>query len=79
MKILLISTNWETSPYPVYPIGMGMVAAALKKAGHQVEMFDFLQNDCSFDAIKKQVESVQPDVVGLSLRNITDMFTIVLG
>ncbi len=73
MKILLISTNWETSPYPVYPIGMGMVAAALKKAGHQVEMFDFLQNDCSFDSVKERIESVQPDVVGLSLRNIDNV------
>ena len=73
MKVLLISTNWETSPYPVYPIGMGMVAAALKKAGHQVEMFDFLQHDCSFDAVKERVESVQPDVVGLSIRNIDNV------
>ncbi|MEN8255177.1 MAG: lipid biosynthesis B12-binding/radical SAM protein, partial [Verrucomicrobiota bacterium] len=73
MKILLISTNWETSPYPVYPIGMGMVAAALKQVDHEVEMFDFLQNDCSFDAVKARVESVQPDVVGLSLRNIDNV------
>lgn len=73
MKILLISTNWETSPYPVYPIGMGMVAAALKQAGHQVEMFDFLQSGCSFDAVRERVEVVQPDMVGLSLRNIDNV------
>ncbi|RKX42315.1 MAG: lipid biosynthesis B12-binding/radical SAM protein, partial [Verrucomicrobia bacterium] len=73
MKILLISTNWETSPYPVYPIGMGMVAAALKQAGHRVELFDFLQNGCSFDAVRERVESAQPDLVGLSLRNIDNV------
>jgi len=73
MKILLISTNWETSPYPVYPIGMGMVAAALKQAGHQVEMFDFLQSGCEIDAVRERVESIQPDVVGLSLRNIDNV------
>ncbi|VGO12051.1 Tryptophan 2-C-methyltransferase [Pontiella desulfatans] len=72
-KILLISTNWETSPYPVYPIGMGMVAAALKRAGHQVELFDFLQSGCSFDALKERVAAVRPDVVGLSLRNIDNV------
>ncbi len=73
MKILLISANWATSPYPIYPIGMSMVAAALKKAGHAVELFDFLQNDCSFDAVKNEIESCLPDVVGLSIRNIDNI------
>ncbi len=73
MKILLISANWATSPYPIYPIGMSMVAAALKKAGHDVELFDFLQSGCSFDAVKDKVKSCQPDVVGLSIRNIDNV------
>jgi lipid biosynthesis B12-binding/radical SAM protein len=73
MKILLISTNWETSPYPVYPIGMGMVASALKTAGHEVELFDFLVHDCSFDALTKKIEAVQPMMVGLSMRNIDNV------
>ena len=73
MKTLLISANWATSPYPIYPIGMSMVATALKQAGHQVELFDFLQNDCSFDSVKAKVESCQPEVVGLSIRNIDNV------
>ena len=53
MKVLLISANVATSPYPIYPIGMSMVAAALKKEGHEVELFDFLQNDCSLDRVEE--------------------------
>ncbi len=73
MKVLLISTNWETSPYPVYPIGMGMVAAALKKAGHQVELFDFLQSGRSIEALRDKVKSARPDAVGVSIRNIDNV------
>ena len=73
MKILLISANWATSPYPIYPIGMSMVAAALKQAGHEVEVFDFLQNSCSFDAVREKVELVGPEVVGISIRNIDNV------
>ncbi len=73
MKILLISANWATSPYPVYPIGMGMVAAALKQAGHEIELFDFLQNGCSFVALQDRLDSVQPEVVGISIRNIDNV------
>ena len=73
MKILLISTNWETSPYPVYPIGMGMVASALKQAGHEVELFDFLQSGKSTEALVEKVQSVQPDAVGVSIRNIDNV------
>ena len=62
MKILLISANWATTPYPIYPIGMSMVATALKQNGHEVEMFDFLQYGCSFDAVRTKVEAVQPEL-----------------
>ena len=70
MKILLISANAAKTPYPVYPLGMGMVAASLENAGHVVSQFDFLQNDTSTDAVIAAFRKVQPDLVGISLRNI---------
>lgn len=73
MRILLISANWATSPYPVYPIGMSMVAAALKAAGHEVAMFDFLQNGKSFDAVVDRVTAFGPELVGISIRNIDNV------
>ena len=44
-KILLISTNTTTEPYPVYPLGMSVIATALTQAGHTVKQFDFLAAD----------------------------------
>jgi lipid biosynthesis B12-binding/radical SAM protein len=70
MKILLISANVARSPYPVYPLGMSMIAAALERAGHAVAQFDFLQHDGALDAVATAVRAAQPDLVGISIRNI---------
>ena len=51
MKVLLISSNTATSPYPLYPLGLSMIASALKGAGHEVRQFDYLKNDVSLDAL----------------------------
>jgi lipid biosynthesis B12-binding/radical SAM protein len=73
MKILLISANVAISPYPVYPVGMSMVAASLKEAGHEVELFDFLQHGQSYERVKEKVEAVQPGIVGISIRNVDNV------
>ena len=73
MKVLLVSANVATSPYPIYPIGMSMVATALKKEGHEVELFDFLQNGCSFERVKEAVKAASPEVVGISIRNVDNV------
>lgn len=73
MNILMISANVATSPYPVFPLGMGMVTASLRNNGHQVTQFDFLQNGKSLDALGKAIRSVSPGVVGLSIRNVDNV------
>jgi lipid biosynthesis B12-binding/radical SAM protein len=73
MKVLLISANVTLSPYPIYPIGMSMVAAALTKAGHTVQQADFLVLDSSLEAIGREVEQFRPDLVGISVRNIDNV------
>ncbi len=70
MKILLISANVAQVPYPVYPLGLGIIAAALEKAGHAVTQFDLLQNNRSMEAVAAAVREADPDIVGISLRNI---------
>ena len=42
MRIFLISSNVANTPYSVYPLGLSMIAASLKNAGHSVQQFDFL-------------------------------------
>jgi lipid biosynthesis B12-binding/radical SAM protein len=73
MKILLISANVTLSPYPLYPLGVSIVAAVLTKAGHEVLQADFLQQNTSLDAIGKEVQEFGPDLVGISVRNIDNV------
>ena len=70
MKILLISSNIAKCPYPVYPLGLSIIAGALKQTTHTVELFDFLKNDCSFQLLEEKIKSYNPDIVGISMRNI---------
>lgn len=73
MKILLIGANVASTPYYVYPLGLSMVAAALRKAGHVVTQFDFLRNDMSFEALDNELRSFKPDIIGISMRNIDNV------
>lgn len=73
MKVLLISANVTLSPYPIYPLGVSMVAAALVKAGHTVQQSDFLLQNSSLDAIGSEVELFNPDLIGISIRNIDNV------
>lgn len=68
MKVLLISANTETSPYPVYPLGIDYVAGAIGKR-HAVFVADM--NEMKDDAtLKARIESIGPDIIGISIRNI---------
>jgi len=73
MKVLLISSNITLSPYPIYPLGLSMISAALTNAGHEVLQADFLLNDTSLEALGEEVRSYAPDIVGISVRNIDNV------
>lgn len=73
MKILLVASNIAMTPYPVYPLGMAMIAAALAKAGHDVVQFDYLQNEQSLEKLSNCVKENKPDIVGISMRNIDNV------
>lgn len=73
MRILLISSNITMSPYPVYPLGVSMIAGALTAAGHEVRQFDFLQQNKSMDAIAQEIKQFNPELIGISVRNIDNV------
>ena len=73
MKILLISSNTATSPYPIYPLGLSIIAAALTAAGHDVLQVDFLQKNTSLDAITAEIVNFNPELIGISVRNIDNV------
>lgn len=73
MKVMLISANVTLSPYPIYPLGVSMIAAALVRAGHTVQQSDFLFLNSSLDAIGKEVAQFKPGLIGISIRNIDNV------
>ena len=70
MKILLISTNRNTLPMPVMPIGACIVAQAAEHAGHAVRLLDLMFTRDALAGIEAAVIGFKPDAVGLSVRNI---------
>ena len=56
MRVFLISANLAQTPYPIYPLGLSMVAAALQQAGHEVFQFDFLQHGQSLDELASRYD-----------------------
>ncbi len=73
MRVLLISANITVSPYPVYPLGLSMVAGALTRAGHEVRQYDTLKEENSLDALAAEIARFQPGLVGISVRNIDNV------
>jgi radical SAM superfamily enzyme YgiQ (UPF0313 family) len=70
MNVLLISANTETINMPTLPMGLGLVAAATQKAGHQVRFVDLMIEDDSRIALSTAIAENRPDVIGISIRNI---------
>lgn len=69
-RILLLSSNITQDPYPVYPLGMAMIAHDLLSRGHEVIEWDYLAEGESLQGLTDLVKAQAPDVIGLSLRNI---------
>ena len=72
-NFFLLSSNVNTDPYPVYPLGMAVVAASLVNAGHRVWQYDYLAAGCSDRGLKKALKEFTPDFVGISLRNVDNV------
>jgi len=72
MRVLLISANTEKINMPTLPLGLACVAAATKKAGHDVVMLDLMAEKDAHSVLKKAIEGCHPDIIGISVRNIDD-------
>lgn len=72
-RIFFISSNTTTDPYPVYPLGMAVVAGALQAAGHQVQQYDCLVQGESMPQLLQEIEAFAPDLLSISLRNIDNV------
>jgi radical SAM superfamily enzyme YgiQ (UPF0313 family) len=68
MRVLLISSNTLTEPYPVYPLGLDYVAGALAP-DHLVRIAD-MNVVGDWDSLCEIIRVFLPEVIGISLRNI---------
>ena len=70
MKILLVATNRERSPYPVAPLGALCVAAAVRAAGHEVEFLDLGLAPAPPDALQQALAADTFQAVAFGIRNL---------
>ncbi len=70
MDILIIITNRNSNPVPVVPMGACLVAEAAEREGHRVKVLDLMFERDPLHALELVFKEIDPDVVGLSIRNI---------
>jgi len=57
---------------PVIPVGLAAVAASAREAGHDVVAVDLLNVEDVETTLRQNLLAVQPNVIGISIRNIDD-------
>ena len=72
MRVLLVSANTETINMPALPMGLGLVAAATRKAGHSVTFLDLMGESAPEAALARAISRTAPEVIGISIRNVDD-------
>ena len=72
MKVLLISANTQTVNMRTLPWGLWCVATAARKAGHDVSVEDLMAQRNPGAAVAKAIKKTNPEVIGISVRNIDD-------
>ena len=72
MKVLFVSVNTYQVNMPTLPLGLACVAAATQRAGHHVKLIDLTSPESWHAVLEKSVGDFQPDMVGVSVRNIDD-------
>ena len=65
-----IKSPWGV-PAVLPPLGLAYVAAALEKAGFQVEIFDNYQLKKPIDYVKLEIKRLNPEIVGITCSSVT--------
>ena len=72
MRVLLVSANSERIKMTSLPLGLSLVAAAVREAGHETAFVDLLSETDPIAAVRRAIDSFSPEVIGISVRNIDD-------
>ena len=58
-------------PARLPPLGLAYVAAALEKAGFEVNMLDNYQLNKPMDFVKQEIERLKPEIIGITCSSVT--------
>jgi radical SAM superfamily enzyme YgiQ (UPF0313 family) len=72
MRVLFVSPNTERLSMPTLPLGLALVAAAARRAGHETRFLDLLAVQEPLAAVQQAIAKFQPEVIALSIRNVDD-------
>jgi radical SAM superfamily enzyme YgiQ (UPF0313 family) len=75
MKVLLVATNRERSPYPVAPLGALCVAAAARAAGHEVKFLDLGMERKPQKTLQKILKTEKFEAVAFGIRNLDNCWS----
>ncbi|MGB7769398.1 MAG: radical SAM protein [Verrucomicrobiia bacterium] len=75
MKVLLVATNRERSPYPVAPLGVLCVAAAARTAGHEVKFLDLGPVRTPQRALRNALAADAFGAVAFGIRNLDNCWS----
>ncbi|TKJ41585.1 hypothetical protein CEE37_03200 [candidate division LCP-89 bacterium B3_LCP] len=68
MNVFLLQSYLGRQEKPIYPVGLAYLGACL--ADHNVEAFDPNVSSDPYGELAQRLKKFQPDVVGISLRNV---------
>ena len=75
MKVLLVATNRERSPYPVAPLGALCVAGAARAGGHEVEFLDMGSARFPKMALRSALAKNDFQAVAFGIRNLDNCWS----
>lgn len=73
MKVLLLSPDRRGSGMPAFPLGLAHIAAGAL-GSHELRMLDLSLEAAPLDALRAEVASFDPDLVGISVRNLDSQY-----
>jgi radical SAM superfamily enzyme YgiQ (UPF0313 family) len=66
MRILLVNPFYPIDETPSPPLGLAFIAGALERAGHVVDMLDFVVFPYSEEILKKAMDDFSPDALAVT-------------
>ncbi|HEX2949174.1 MAG TPA: radical SAM protein [Armatimonadota bacterium] len=70
MRVLIINCNRERKPQTLLPLGACCIASAAAASGYDTHFLDLTFSPFPLHAVHSTVQRLQPDVIGLSIRNL---------